>query len=677
MTTLILQTAALLLCAYFLGAWVACLVRRSFFGEADDVASLQPAGAVSRATVAPIDTGLHVSPPTRRPDPRPIALETIERAAPHAASDAASRFEEVLTTAPKQVVTAQPVARPAPAPAPAPVAAPVQAAPAVAATIAATPVKPVAPASPPPAVAATTTVNAGAIAQAAAAAAALAPSIAVAASKPAVPVSPPVHQNLPAASSGAGPSAVSAPLAPPIAPAAAPIVVAEDFTRIRAIDQSLQQRLVKLGVTRYRDIAGWLPADVERVSRELGFTGRIEQENWIEQAQILARGGETAYARRKAGGEVAAAAPSPNQGVAKPMATPAAPPAPVVPASPPQVESRAAFSQQPKPIAAAPTPPVAPVAPIAPVAPAPVVAKPVAPAAIVPPPVAPAPVAPPRAAAPAPSPSTVGMAAATAAAAAAGVGVASGMGRDNLQRIGGINAEVERLLNVQGVSRFSQIAGWSPVDMSRIDRLLGHEGRVAREGWVEQAATLSRGGDTSYSRQFDQRTAVAKSAAAPLDTPRPSRLADAIRDTAVKPAVESGTTAATAVASTAAAAGTAAAATDAASGPRASNLSGMRSVRSEAYAPQIGAKSSGHDDLKRVRGVGVLIEKKLNSMGVTTYAQVANWSGADIDRVSQVLDFKGRIERENWVEQARILSAGGQTEFSRRVDRGEVETSRS
>ena len=61
-------------------------------------------------------------------------------------------------------------------------------------------------------------------------------------------------------------------------------------------------------------------------------------------------------------------------------------------------------------------------------------------------------------------------------------------------------------------------------------------------------------------------------------------------------------------------------------------------------------------------------------MGVTSYRQFANWSGADVDRVSQVLDFRGRIERENWVEQARILSAGGQTEFSRRVDRGEVES---
>ncbi len=89
------------------------------------------------------------------------------------------------------------------------------------------------------------------------------------------------------------------------------------------------------------------------------------------------------------------------------------------------------------------------------------------------------------------------------------------------------------------------------------------------------------------------------------------------------------------------------------------------------------ASSQGpHDDLKRIRGIGVLIEKRLNAMGVSRYEQIANWTSGDIDRVSQMLEFKGRIERESWVEQARILSSGGQTEFSRRVDRGEVDTSR-
>ena len=85
-----------------------------------------------------------------------------------------------------------------------------------------------------------------------------------------------------------------------------------------------------------------------------------------------------------------------------------------------------------------------------------------------------------------------------------------------------------------------------------------------------------------------------------------------------------------------------------------------------------GRQGAAVEDLKRVRGIGVLIEKKLNSLGVTGYEQIANWTNADIDRVSQILDFKGRIERENWVEQARILASGGHTEFSKRVDRGEA-----
>jgi predicted flap endonuclease-1-like 5' DNA nuclease len=147
---------------------------------------------------------------------------------------------------------------------------------------------------------------------------------------------------------------------------------------------------------------------------------------------------------------------------------------------------------------------------------------------------------------------------------------------------------------------------------------------------------------------------------------RPARLADAIRDTGrvigANPASRSG------------------------------DLSSLRSVRSEAYKPvdataptaiagaaaagaggaRVG-RAAGADDLKRIRGVGVLIEKKLNSMGITGYDQIARWTQADIERISTTLDFKGRIERENWIEQARILAEGGQTEFSRRVDTGEVD----
>ena len=44
----------------------------------------------------------------------------------------------------------------------------------------------------------------------------------------------------------------------------------------------------------------WTPADVNRINQALGLTGRIEREQWIEQAQILAKGGETYYSRNRA-----------------------------------------------------------------------------------------------------------------------------------------------------------------------------------------------------------------------------------------------------------------------------------------------------------------------------------------------------------------------------------------
>lgn len=64
------------------------------------------------------------------------------------------------------------------------------------------------------------------------------------------------------------------------------------------------------------------------------------------------------------------------------------------------------------------------------------------------------------------------------------------------------------------------------------------------------------------------------------------------------------------------------------------------------------------DDLKKISGVGPVLEKKLNALGITQYAQVAAFSADDIARVDEVLNFKGRIERENWIEQAKSLAEG-------------------
>ncbi|MES9994086.1 MAG: hypothetical protein ABW098_19210 [Candidatus Thiodiazotropha sp.] len=64
------------------------------------------------------------------------------------------------------------------------------------------------------------------------------------------------------------------------------------------------------------------------------------------------------------------------------------------------------------------------------------------------------------------------------------------------------------------------------------------------------------------------------------------------------------------------------------------------------------------DNLQMIKGIGTVIEKKLHDSGVNSYAQIAAWGSKEIEEFSQRLNFKGRIEREGWVEQAKELMAG-------------------
>ena len=73
------------------------------------------------------------------------------------------------------------------------------------------------------------------------------------------------------------------------------------------------------------------------------------------------------------------------------------------------------------------------------------------------------------------------------------------------------------------------------------------------------------------------------------------------------------------------------------------------------------------DDLKLLKGVGPKLEEMLNDLGFYHYDQIAAWTPAQIAWVDSRLTFKGRIERDGWVEQAASLAAGEETEFSRRA----------
>jgi large subunit ribosomal protein L21 len=72
------------------------------------------------------------------------------------------------------------------------------------------------------------------------------------------------------------------------------------------------------------------------------------------------------------------------------------------------------------------------------------------------------------------------------------------------------------------------------------------------------------------------------------------------------------------------------------------------------------APEGAADDLKKISGVGPVLEKKLNALGITQYAQVASFSKDDIERVDAELNFKGRIEREDWIAQATTLAKGSE-----------------
>ncbi|MGI9356502.1 MAG: hypothetical protein ACR2PF_15245 [Rhizobiaceae bacterium] len=81
------------------------------------------------------------------------------------------------------------------------------------------------------------------------------------------------------------------------------------------------------------------------------------------------------------------------------------------------------------------------------------------------------------------------------------------------------------------------------------------------------------------------------------------------------------------------------------------------------------------DNLKLIRGIGTQNEARLNSLGVNSFVQIANWSKKEQAHFGDLLSFPGRIEREEWVSQAKVLGKGGTTDFSKRVRQGNVKSS--
>jgi predicted flap endonuclease-1-like 5' DNA nuclease len=81
------------------------------------------------------------------------------------------------------------------------------------------------------------------------------------------------------------------------------------------------------------------------------------------------------------------------------------------------------------------------------------------------------------------------------------------------------------------------------------------------------------------------------------------------------------------------------------------------------------------DDLKLIKGVGRVLEKKLNEMGIWHFDQIVTMTDAELTYVSSASGFPGRAFRENWRGEASLLAQGVETDHAKAVKAGKVPSS--
>jgi len=105
-------------------------------------------------------------------------------------------------------------------------------------------------------------------------------------------------------------------------------------------------------------------------------------------------------------------------------------------------------------------------------------------------------------------------------------------------------------------------------------------------------------------------------------------------------------------------------------------VEGEDAIAGERPAGLVSARADTPDDLKLIKGIGRQNEGRLHGLGIWHFDQIAAWTPDNVEWVGGYLAFPGRIEREDWVGQARVLAAGVETEFAKRARAGEVASSR-
>lgn len=76
-------------------------------------------------------------------------------------------------------------------------------------------------------------------------------------------------------------------------------------------------------------------------------------------------------------------------------------------------------------------------------------------------------------------------------------------------------------------------------------------------------------------------------------------------------------------------------------------------------ADALATEPPAQDDLTRIKGVGAKLSVRLAELGITSFAQIASWTDADLARIDRLLGaFAGRPARDNWIAQCQFLAAG-------------------
>jgi len=77
-----------------------------------------------------------------------------------------------------------------------------------------------------------------------------------------------------------------------------------------------------------------------------------------------------------------------------------------------------------------------------------------------------------------------------------------------------------------------------------------------------------------------------------------------------------------------------------------------KAAKEEVQTSKSSAEST-QDKLTDINGIGPVIEKKLNAAGISSFKQIAEWTAEDVAKFDEELSFKGRIDREEWIKQAK------------------------